>query len=729
MTETPEITRANGHGPAVSDAPAPVPEPRPPADTPPPGVWRGPADAAPAAVPVLNTLVGEVANAVTVPAGKPAADDDDEYGPVLPPWMRDRSVFAGTARKLYRRTKFKAAFHGIRLPLYLVRWTRRAIVGLGRAIYHSWVWAFDLEGRALRKNAVDTMNGSEYLRLREQHHHRVKLRLWAALGTTLTSAVALAVAEAYSHATLPGAALAAFVTFGIVGKPADAPPILDTAVVPLSVELTGEHLNSAFRACGLLGKDAELVIVQPIMRDAADIGYTAVVDLPKGGGKKAADVLAARDALAAELGVDEVQLQLWRIRARDGGHAARIGLWVADDDPYLGGDRTPSPMADMDSFSVWEPIPFGANARAKRVAVLLMWQSMFIGGLPRRGKSFAQRIFAVAAVLDPWCRIYCADGKGGRDWKALSRVAHRYIAGAEDAAITAFIAMLKELIAEMERRFALLNTLPDSVTPEGKLTPEIARKYKMPPVFIVIDELQEFLSSMDDATRKQVVEYLCRLARRAPAAGFVLIPASQRPDAESVPTKLREIISYRFSVQCKDKTSSDMVLGAGMASIGANAALLSPDHLGVGVLVTGPTDFDTVKTDYIDLPQLSVICERGRTRRRDAGTLTGDAAGARADLASPEVVIPAILTDCLSVMRHAPAMHTSDLLVGLAALDDNQWGDLTPETLAEQLEAAGVVRSTKQVRAGAENQNLAGYRRADLEAALPITWQGDTVPA
>jgi DNA segregation ATPase FtsK/SpoIIIE, S-DNA-T family len=78
-------------------------------------------------------------------------------------------------------------------------------------------------------------------------------------------------------------------------------------------------------------------------------------------------------------------------------------------------------------------------------------------------------------------------------------------------------------------------------------------------------------------------------------------------------------------------------------------------------------------------------------------------------------------------MRHAPTMHTTDLLTGLAALDDNQWGDLTPETLADALTAAGVVRSTKQVRAGAEGQNLAGYRRADLEAAMPITWQ--PVPA
>ncbi|HEY3867620.1 MAG TPA: DUF3631 domain-containing protein, partial [Actinocrinis sp.] len=101
--------------------------------------------------------------------------------------------------------------------------------------------------------------------------------------------------------------------------------------------------------------------------------------------------------------------------------------------------------------------------------------------------------------------------------------------------------------------------------------------------------------------------------------------------------------------------------------------------------------------------------------------------GQLADLADPRTVIPAILTDCLSVMRHAPTMHTTDLLTDLAGVDDGAWGDLNPETLAAALDAAGVVRSTKQVKVA--GTNLAGYRRADLEAALPATWTADTEAA
>ncbi len=650
------------------------------------------------------------------------ADVDDDLGSPLPEWMRSRASAAGLARKLARRARYHLAFHAVRTPVYAARWTRRTIVGLGRAIRAGWTWAFDLESQTLRRTVADAGEGHQYLAIRHQHHHRVKVRLWASTATAAATVAGLAYLQSRNGFTAPGAATAAITALGIVGRPADgALGILDHPDVPLSVELTSDHLDKAFRAAGLLDKDASLVVVQPIMRDALDIGYTCVVDLPRGGGRTAAHVLAKKDVLAAELGIDEVQLMAWRIRAGGGGHAGRIGLWVADDDPYIG-DRVPSPMAEAETVSLWDPIPFGRNARGNRIGVSVMWHALFIGGLPRRGKSFAQRLIAAAAVLDPSVWVYCADGKGGKDWKAVSRVARRYVSGAEAPALKAFMGMLAELIVEMERRFSIINGLSDAMCPEGKLTPEIARRYDLPPVLILIDELQEFLSSLDKDDKDAAVEMLCRLARRAPAAGFVLCAASQRPDADSVPTKLREIIDYRFSVQCKDATSSDMVLGKGMAAIGANAALLAADHLGVGVLVTGPADFDTVRTDYLDLPGFSVICERGRAVRQAAGTLSGDAAGQLADLADPRVVVAPILTDCLSVMRHTPTMHTAELLVGLAALDDSEYGDLTPDTLAKALEAAGVVRSTKQVRAGAEKQNLAGYRRADLESALPATW-------
>jgi S-DNA-T family DNA segregation ATPase FtsK/SpoIIIE len=412
-----------------------------------------------------------------------------------------------------------------------------------------------------------------------------------------------------------------------------------------------------------------------------------------------------------------------RVRAVAGGHAGRLSVWVADDDPYLGAPH-PSPLSTAEQFSVWEPIPFGRDARGRRILLLLMWQSMFFGGLPRRGKTFAQRLPSAAGVLDAHVRHYVADGKGGADWRPMRGVAHRLVIGAEDEAIEQFLVMLDELITEMGRRFTVLGTLPTSVCPEGKLTPEISRRYDMPVIFITIDELQEYLSAMPGPLKEETVEKLARLARRAPAAGFILNAASQRPDADSVPAKLREIITYRYCTQVVDRTSSDMVLGKGKAAQGADASILSEDHKGVGVLVTGPGSFEIVRCDYMDLPTFATVCAHGRALRVAAGTLSGDAASdtvAAAEAAG--IQIPTVLADVLYAMHGVERMHTSTLLARLVNMDEDTYGDYTPERLAEELERAGVQRSGRQVKV--DGTNLAGYRRADLEAAVPA---GATLP-
>jgi DNA segregation ATPase FtsK/SpoIIIE, S-DNA-T family len=173
-------------------------------------------------------------------------------------------------------------------------------------------------------------------------------------------------------------------------------------------------LTDALRAAGLVKADAIPQLVTPPLRDGN--GWAVTLDLPRGGGKTAADVIAKRDTVAAELGVDEIQVIMARVRAAAGGHAGRLTVWVADDDPYLGVPN-PSPLAGMEQFSVWEPIPFGRDARGRLILLYLMWQSMFFGGLPRRGKTFAQRLPSAAGVLDAYVRHYVADGKGGADWR------------------------------------------------------------------------------------------------------------------------------------------------------------------------------------------------------------------------------------------------------------------------------------------------------------------------
>jgi S-DNA-T family DNA segregation ATPase FtsK/SpoIIIE len=642
---------------------------------------------------------------------------------VLPAWARDRQTATAHAKWAARYAGRHAGHHAVRSPLYGLKaawWVGRGVAISAR---HGARWlAASHHGKA----TMDAVRGADWDAMRTLTTERgrlVRRRLKIAGASTAATGIAITVGTLTLGTWVDWLLAAGLVVgAGALGRPEGAHVVADVPTPPTQVDLSMEMLTEALRASGLVKAGASPVLVAPILRDRNDRGWQTVFDLPRGGGKTASDVLGKRDVLAAELGVDEIQIVMTRVRASAGGNAARLRIWVADDDPYLGAP-TLSPLIKAESWSVWDKIPFGADAMGNRIELDLLWQSMFFGGLPRRGKTFAQRIPSVAGVLDPHVRHYVADGKGGADWKPMQAVAHCLVIGADDEQLEQFKAMLSELIAEMSRRFAVLGTLPSSVCPEGKLTPEISRKHDMPLIFITIDELQEYLSAMEKDDRDWAINQLCRLARRAPAAGFILNAASQRPDAESVPTKLREIITYRYCTQVVDRTSSDMVLGKGKAAQGADASILSEEHKGVGVLVTGPGSFEISRCDYIDLPTFVEICARGRELRIKAGTLSGQATGVVASATAADIVIPPVLADVLLVMHGVDRMHTETILTRLANEDEDAYGDWTAETLASELERAEVNRTSKQVKIG--DVNRAGYRRADLEAAIPA---GATLP-
>ena len=502
--------------------------------------------------------------------------------PILPLWARSAASLKANIVALGRLCLWHTRYHLLRLPKYAFRMAWLATKGLWRAVRGLWptLTAQDQTApvKALRAQVkVKPEDVETAARYALAHRQRTLTRRWR-WGAAATAVTAAAVGWYLAPPVLKaGMAAAAMLPLAYLGRGEDV-QLLDNPTPPLRVDMTAQQLNDALRAAGLLkqGKGDDdgprVTCVMGPVRDGR--GWAVIFDLPKGGGKTAADVLAKRTAIAAELGVDEIQVIASRVRAAAGGNAGRVSMWVADDDPYLGSPN-PSPLVKAETFSVWDPIPFGQDARGNRITVPVMWQSLFFGGLPRRGKTFTQRLMTAAGLLDPYVRHYVADGKGGADWMPMKAVAHRLVMGAEDDAVEALKAMLKELLAEMERRFVLLRGLPVSVCPEGKLTPTIVEKYNLPVIFVTIDELQEYFTAMEREDREQVINDLCRIARRGPAAGFISNFASQRPDADSVPTKLREIITLRYCTQVVDQTSSDMVLGKGKAAQGADASVLS----------------------------------------------------------------------------------------------------------------------------------------------------------
>jgi S-DNA-T family DNA segregation ATPase FtsK/SpoIIIE len=433
----------------------------------------------------------------------------------------------------------------------------------------------------------------------------------------------------------------ASVVLAIVGRREDGSPgRKPTLAGPRTLMWTMDPqvLVDAFRDAKLIGKDETLRLVERAMRVGE--GWAVTVDLPAT--RKAADVVKNREALASALAVDEVQLIVERVRGQ-GGHAGRVALWVADTDPYASPPLR-TPLLGVAEWDAWRAVPFGRDARNRRIDLPLVWTSLLVGAIPRQGKTFAARLAAAGLILDPYTRLYIADFKAGKDWDAASQVAHRFQSGDENEHVLALRDWLVELVGEVQGRYRRMRTLDDSTCPESKITPEMSRDrtLNMPVTALVIDEVQVPLEDRTPilvqgkklTAGEYIGELLTWLAKKGPAAGLVLVLATQRPDSKTIPSGLRAVLGSRFALRVMDWRDSNIVLGEQMNTRGYDASRLLPSHKGVGILrPDGDTQAGadilavTVRTDYMPNDDWQTVCRRGRTLREAAGTLAGHAAG------------------------------------------------------------------------------------------------------
>jgi S-DNA-T family DNA segregation ATPase FtsK/SpoIIIE len=641
-----------------------------------------------------------------------------ERRPVVPVWLRDPGP---TVRWWLASGAHVAAFHALRVHVYVARavaWTPR---GLLRAAVGLWRWCTDAEGRDLRWWAVESQDVLGYLHLSRQRNDRVRAR-----GAAAVVLVALALAAAVVGWTDPAGRV--FVLIGVValggwfGRPADRPLFDHPVVAPSGVRITPDLLVEAFCAAKLCNKHEDpdrhqtITFRTPVHRDGK--GWRAVLDLP--GGHTASKALKGRESIAAGLGIDEVRVFLDRVRGDDGS-ARRVTMWVADRDPYAAA-ATVSPLAKAQRWTFWDGVPFGTDARGGRVVIPMVFTNLLVGAIPRMGKTYAARIPVAAAALDPHVRVIVFDAKGP-DWRIFADVAHRCGFGPRDAVVEHLVEVLTECNADVDRRYDTLGTLPPDVCPESKVTPGICanRRLDMPLVLIAIDEVQEYLGH--PAHGERILDLLTRLCKVAPAVGYMLVIATQRPDGDVIKPTLRDNIGTRFALKTMTWQSSETILGAGSLKAGLDSSKFQRSHKGVGLLV-GADDGDladegpqTVRSDLLDRAALEDIVRRGRALRAAAGTLTGAAAG---EQLLDERPVRSILDDVAATFAAGEHKLWSETICARLAQDHPDiYGGWGPVELAAALGPHGV--DTAQVWAkddAGKGRNRRGVDRQHVLAAL-----------
>jgi S-DNA-T family DNA segregation ATPase FtsK/SpoIIIE len=588
----------------------------------------------------------------------PASAQRAQPGRVAAWWQRCPRVPAALKTRAHAAQATKdAAVAAICAPWWFLGAVARGAVQTGRA-WRRWVSVHDYREAAEQSEKL----ADKYIEIRELTLFR--WRVTGAVAGITTAGMALA-DLLYGHLVLWITAVTGAAVLAITGRRTDGSPGRRAVLAgprSLSWTMDPQILVDAFRDAKLIGKDETLRLVERARRLGE--GWAITIDLPAT--RKATDVIKNREALASALAVDEVQLLVERVRG-NGGHAGRVAMWVADTDPYAT-PPPPPPLLDVACWDAWRPVPFGRDARDRRINLPLVWTSLLVGAIPRQGKTFTARLAAAGLILDAFTRLYIADFKAGKDWDAAAQVVHRFLSGDEPAHVLELAAWLVELITDVQGRYRRMRELDNEVCPESKVTPAMSHdpSLNMPITGVFIDEVQVPLEertpikvhSKTIPAGEYIGELLTWLAKKGPAAGIVLVLATQRPDTKTIPSALRAVLGSRFALRVMDWRDSNIILGEQMNTRGWDSSRLLPSHKGVGIL---RPDGDTaagadvlammVRTDYMPNTDWATLCERGRALREAAGTLTGHAIGAE----SVPVLDPVKVADVIG-----PSQITTD---------------------------------------------------------------------
>lgn len=694
---------------------------------------------------------------------QPVKRPTGELRPLVAPWVLDRTQFTDTVTKAARRGGHRALWHLLRSPMYLARLVAMSPRGAWRVARAVHEVLSDGQGHQLRVEASTGGDSKAWLSLRKERNERIHRRLLIA--ATLAAPLVLAVLAMLSPALIGGILGAllgvtavrlldggpAFVAF--IGLPVAGWVLLPMALAPLpwpptwllvlvgsvavvglgwvgrplgkplvkpATVLAGNHgplrapfVMQALCSLGIAGLNDKTMDQIGLLFDVARTGpgYQCDMELPRG--VAAGAVLERRSQLSAalrrELGC------VWpSVGKRHEGH---LVLFVADE-PMTGAKQARWPLLRDGKVDLFAPVPMFTNQLGRWVDVTFAYGNMVIGAIPRQGKTFVLRQALLVAGLDVRAKVYAIDGKGTGDLAPCALFAHFYGVGDEPEDVAAQLDAMRGVRAELRRRARVIRDLPREECPESKVTSALANRPELglEPIVVGVDETQVLFQDQPKAIREEFVAIFTDLVKRGPALGIIVLLATQNVTKDTIPTAISTNAVIRFCLKVFGYQANDQVLGTGAYKAGVDATMFAPEDKGIGYLRADGAEAQITRSVHgLDAVAAEKVALRARAMRSAAGRLSGYAAGEAMESEAEQVVL---LDDVRQVLAGAEAMHSEDVVAGLAHLRPQLYGGLDVRSLGSQLRAAGV--NVEQVYVSDKPRELAsrkGVRREWLDVA------------
>jgi S-DNA-T family DNA segregation ATPase FtsK/SpoIIIE len=371
--------------------------------------------------------------------------------------------------------------------------------------------------------------------------------------------------------------------------------------------------------------------------------------------------------------------------------------------PWAGGKRR----------SFFDGVPMGVDTRGRGVVVPLFESNGLIAGATGMGKSFTARLLLMGAALDPTVTILVHNLKGGPDYRAFAPIAHTLRAGGSPADLEALTADLRWMQSEIARRGRVLENLPAAEVPEGKLTPAIAAREGMGPVFLLVDEAQRAFASRAGREIATLFEDVVRTCR---AVGMVVYVVTQGTKEGAIPSGILDQLPHRIGHGVTTISDANLILGSD--AHGRTYRAVDIDTPGIAYVGTAGGSMVKAAMAKVDLPGVEKLVQAAHALRVDAGTLSGMAAGSTpAD--DHDGGHGAFLADVLAAWpaegdgprRNASSEELAALLV---ECDAGEYGELDGPGVSRRMADAGVKVSAQRMPGGGSAR---GVKRADVVQA------------
>ncbi|MEV0580906.1 FtsK/SpoIIIE domain-containing protein [Streptomyces sp. NPDC050392] len=443
-------------------------------------------------------------------------------------------------------------------------------------------------------------------RIAEYRAHKKTYRIKSAIGAVggggvITSAVLLGPGLSDTALAMGALALGA-----VAGRP------LNTEGEPMAsssrkVQLGEETVRRVLVEAQVVGKDRAEEIQIVDLPHKADRGVQCTVELP--GGITAGMAIAKSEKIASALGIKPSQLVL-EDDSSDEGHAGRVVIWMARRDPFKA--SRPSPLSKRKKpLNTWtEGIPLAFVAKGQTVSLQLRDVMLLIAGATRSGKGVAISNINCAVSLDVRVNLRNIDGKGSGEHNVYAPFAASFFKLNPGR----LVALLQAEVAEMERRYEILDDLGES-----KLTEALIDKLGGLEL-ISIDELYPYTTH--PVYGPIIVELLIHIASQGAGAGVLLALATQVPEVSVVPKRLRANLVGRWGMRTEGPADSNVILGDGKAGDGYDASKIDSALRGLGWL-SMPGGIELARSFYPEDEDRDAIVKRGIEFRREAGRLPG----------------------------------------------------------------------------------------------------------